>query len=164
MGGNTFNNGLYRIHTFRNSVKWSLLMAEYFKEYANKFYPFGFDWLGRQFCLSGDTVIVFDMATGEIYQMQQSIASFHDENIVDDTDDIMSINLFSSVIELLKLDNLNYTDCLGFKVPLFLGGQDVSNNYELQDMEVYWHLSNQLYHQIKDLPEGTKIGDIKLQG
>ncbi len=162
-GGSSFNNGLYRIHSFKSSMQWSLLIAEYFNQYNHKIYPFSFDWMGRQFCLSisnSNTIYMFDPATGEDFELQQTIYSFHNEDLVNDTDDMLAINLFKKVLAFYKINNIGYNKCMGYKTPLFLGGKDGIENYEIQDMEVYWHITNQLYKQVKDLPGGTKIKNI----
>ena len=31
------------------------------------------------------------------------------------------------------------------------------------DMEVYWDMTDQLWEAVKDLPEGTKIGNISFE-
>lgn len=164
-GGATFDNGLYRVHTFTSSLKWSLLIAEFFNDYSNKIYPFGFDWMGRQFCLrsSGDMLLMFDPATGEAFELEQTISLLHNEDFANDKDGMLSSVLFTNLLHKNGLANIKYNECLGYKVPLFLGGKDEPNNYEVQDLEVYWHIQNQLYKKVKDLPEGTKIGNINLQ-
>lgn len=35
---------------------------------------------------------------------------------------------------------LNYSQCAGYKIPLFLGGSDEFENMEVSDLSVYWHL------------------------
>ncbi len=46
------------------------------------------------------------------------------------------------------------------QAPLFLGGADEVGNLELSDMEVYWDMTSQLWEAVRDLPEGTKIGNV----
>ncbi len=164
-GGVTFNQGLYRIHSFESSIKWALTIADYFNQYQHKIYPFGFDWMGRQFCLgtSGDILYMFDPATGQNFELRQTLTLLHNEDFVNDTDDMLSVNLFKRVLAFYKINSIDYDECLGYKIPLFLGGKDEIENYELQNMEVYWHIENQLYKKTKDLPEGTKIGNIKIE-
>lgn len=164
-GGSTFNNGLYRIHSFASSVQWALIIAEYFNQYQHKIYPFGFDWMGRQFCLStsNDILFMFDPATGGVFELRQTLTLLHDEDFVNDTDDMLSINLFNKALAFYKLSSIGYNECLSYKVPLFLGGKDSIENYELQDVEVYWHIESQLYKKVKGLPEGVKIGNINIE-
>ena len=49
------------------------------------------------------------------------------------------------------------------RIPLFLGGEDSLENMEVSDMEVYWDMTDQLWEAVKDLPEGTKIGNISFE-
>ena len=35
---------------------------------------------------------------------------------------------------------LKHNECAGYKVPLFLNGDDVVDNLEISDMEVYWEI------------------------
>lgn len=164
-GGATFNHGLYRIHSFDSSVKWALIISAYFSQYQHKIYPFGFDWMGRQFCLStsGDILYMFDPGTGQDFEFQQTLTLLHNEDFVKDTDAMLSINLFHNTLAFNKINSIDYNECLGYKVPLFLGGKDEIENCELQNIEVYWHIESQLYKKVKDLPEGTKIGNIKIE-
>ena len=52
--------------------------------------------------------------------------------------------------------------CIGYKKPLFLGGEDVLGNLEPTDMDVYWSVSGQLLAKIRSLPVGTKIDDVRV--
>jgi len=51
----------------------------------------------------------------------------------------------------------NYTQCLGNRKPLFLGGTDELWNMELSDLDVYWHVVGQLVRKTRGLPLGTPI-------
>jgi hypothetical protein len=62
----------------------------------------------------------------------------------------------------LKIQKIPYQECVGYRVPLFLNGKDAVSNQELIDTEVYWETQCQLYNQIKKLPDGTKIGSVKI--
>lgn len=35
---------------------------------------------------------------------------------------------------------LKYNECAGYKIPLFLNGDDIVDNLEVSDMEVYWEI------------------------
>lgn len=165
LGGSTFNKGLYRLHTVESSNIWAKVISEYFEEYSNKLYPFGFDWMGRQFCLQKgtDLLLMFDPATGEDFSFRQTLSLLHNEDFVADTDNMLAEVLFNKIRDFYNIDKLNYDSCLGYKVPLFFGGKDSIENYELQDLEVYWILQSQFYRQSKNLPPGTEIGKIILR-
>ena len=49
IGGVTYNKGLYTIHTFESSLKWSNLISNYFEGFKDEILPFAYDWCGRQF-------------------------------------------------------------------------------------------------------------------
>ena len=43
---------------------------------------------------------------------------------------------------------LKYGRCAGYKIPLFLGGEDIVSNLEDNDMEVYWEIMTQIIAQL----------------
>ena len=50
--------------------------------------------------------------------------------------------------------------CYSYKLPLFLGGQDVVENVEICPIAIHVAFAGGLYRQVKDLPPGTKINKI----
>ncbi|MDY6994763.1 MAG: DUF1851 domain-containing protein, partial [Pseudomonadota bacterium] len=55
-GGATFNEGLYRLHSVQDILKWSQLIEEVFTSYKGRAICFGCDWLGRHFALDKSRV------------------------------------------------------------------------------------------------------------
>jgi hypothetical protein len=53
-------------------------------------------------------------------------------------------------------------ECLSLKHPLVLGGQISPDNFETCDVLVHFSISGQIHRQVKDLPQGTKIGGVKI--
>ena len=51
-----------------------------------------------------------------------------------------------------------------FSTPPALGGEVTVENAEVADLEVHLSLMGQLHRQIADLPEGTPISEIRLEG
>src|SRR5687768_2617031 len=51
-----------------------------------------------------------------------------------------------------------------FRTPPALGGEVTVENAEVADLEVHLSLMGQLHRQIADLPEGTPISEIRLEG
>lgn len=160
-GGDTLNKGLYRIHSFRSSVKWSLLLGEYFMGYQGEIYPFGFDWMGRQFCINKENNIIFmfDPATLEDFKMEMSLSLFHKEELANG---MLAPEYFEQVLLFCSVRAIDFNECLGYKRPFFLGGKDVVENFQKQDLEVYWHMHSEMYNQAKDLPDRTKIEKVKI--
>jgi hypothetical protein len=52
---------------------------------------------------------------------------------------------------------LRFTECAGYKVPLFLGGKDSTSNLEVSNTEVYWSLMGGLRLATRNLEQGTRI-------
>ena len=51
-----------------------------------------------------------------------------------------------------------------WKKPPALGGTLTADNAEVADLEVQLSLMGQLHRQIADLPEGTPISEVRLEG
>jgi hypothetical protein len=105
-------------------------------------------------------ILMFDPATAEDFELNQGLEEFHNKDLVNERESALAENLFHELLKFLRLSEVAYSDCLGYKKPLLLGGTDTTDNYELTDIEVYWEFQRQIYLQTKDLPEGTKIDTI----
>ena len=44
---------------------------------------------------------------------------------------------------------LEHSDCVGYLVPLFLGGEDTIENLEVVEFEVYWSVLSQILEQTR---------------
>src|SRR4051794_31903406 len=72
-GGLSFGGGLYRVHTdaSANAMQEHLHVA--FPEAPRHTKPYGYDWLGRQFCTTADdafaTSLMFEPGTGEVLEI-----------------------------------------------------------------------------------------------
>jgi hypothetical protein len=150
--GSSFNNGLIKIHTLGSSFYWTEIVLTYFKEYSNKCYCFAFDWMGRQFAIGNkngiDIVFMFDCCTGEVFEMEQSINGFFDEDLVDYIEDTLDTNRFESFLNMNNLKKIDFKKCISYKTPLFLGGIDNLTNLEICDLEVNWEINHQIFLKI----------------
>jgi hypothetical protein len=54
-------------------------------------------------------------------------------------------------------------ECFGYKVPPVLGGELEPDNFEPTDLQVHFGILGQIHRQVKDLPPGTPIGEIKIE-
>ena len=79
--------------------------------------------------------------------------------LIDFGNDILDISLYQSWIQNFGR-GLKFDECVGFKKPLFLGGEDRSENYEVYDLTLYWDFSHKIYEELKTLPEGVVIKSI----
>jgi hypothetical protein len=167
--GVAFNSGLYRIHTVDSAKKWNSIVGEAYPKFKNRIMCFSYDWLGRQFALDRERrneegeplVLMMELGTGEALEIPATFLSFHNEELVDYTDAALAENFYYKWLNSAGR-NLSPNECVGYKIPLFLGGEDIISNLEIIDIEVYWGICGQLLNKVKSLPPGTTIKDITI--
>ena len=163
---NSFEKGLFRIHTLGSSFYWTEIVTEYFKKHKGKVYCFAFDWMGRQFAidLKGKNLIyMFDYATGESFIMAQTLNGFFEEDLFTYREDTLLVDLFENFFVKEKRSFLEFDECITFKQPLFTGGEDNIENMEIGDIEVNWEINYQLFCKINKLSNNTLIKDISIE-
>jgi hypothetical protein len=169
LGGLSFNSGLYRLVAPGISSLANEFIAHAFPEFSDRTASFGYDWLGRIFALDSQRlesgspgVLMFEPGTGEAFEIPCELVGFHENELVDDPEPALAASTHAQWLALGGVvPKLN--ECVGYKVPLFLGGKDVLENMELSDLDVYWTLMQQLIRQTRDLPPGTPIGSIEIK-
>jgi hypothetical protein len=133
--------------------------------------PFAVDWLGRHLALDtgrpGDDgeleLLLLDPGAGEALEIPCGFADFHEQELVEHADAALASDFFrawaaANARELpLAVDH-----CVGYRVPLFLGGADVIDNVELTDTSTYWELMAQLRQGTATLTDGTRITDVEI--
>lgn len=55
-------------------------------------------------------------------------------------------------------------ECLSFKHPPILGGQIDPDNIEVSDVAVHFSIAGQIHKQVKDLPPGATINELRFVG
>jgi hypothetical protein len=167
-GGCTFERGLYRVHDRDSSLRGSQWVNEGYPEFQGKLICFGFDWLGRQFALDpfrgsdpDFDVVMLEPGTGEALEVPVAFSAFHDSGLDEFRDACLAPDFFGDWMAMEQRD-LNFSECAGYKVPLFLGGQDTVQNLEVSDMEVYWSLMGGLRMATKHLSPGTSVRGIEI--
>lgn len=142
MGGKSFLNGMYRIFNEKSIAKWNDIVEKSFPKYKNRINVFGYDWLGRIFALNkvSNTVLLFEPGTGEVFDIPTNIVDFHNVEIVESHEDCLLSEYFDEWFEANNNYILPVNKCVGYKVPLFLNGEDDIENLEISDMEVYWEI------------------------
>jgi hypothetical protein len=55
-------------------------------------------------------------------------------------------------------------ECFGYVTPPVLGGEIEPDNFEPTDLQVHFGILGQIHRQVQDLPPGTPIGDIQIEG
>ncbi|MBC8060375.1 MAG: DUF1851 domain-containing protein [Clostridiaceae bacterium] len=155
--GNLFGKGLYRLHKDDNIKKWNEIVLEAFPEFKGRIQCFGCDWLGRQFSLDKSRIvdgipqiIMFEPDTGEVLEIPCNFIQFHNDEIPNYHDACLASEFFNNWMSMNKT-MLTEQECVGYKVLLFLGGNDTVENLEISDMEVYWSICGQLIKKTKGL-------------
>ncbi|MGO4592122.1 T6SS immunity protein Tdi1 domain-containing protein [Paenarthrobacter sp. 2TAF44] len=166
-GGCTLNGGLYRVHGASSSKAASVMIREAYPELYFPIVPFGFDWLGRQFILDlrrpekDPEMLCLEPGTGWILEIPIPFSSFHDSELVQDPDGSLLTTFFSDWRKK-NPEDLQFDECAGYTVPLFLGGADEVHNLELSNIEVYWSVTGQLRTATKDLPRGAHVDGVQI--
>ena len=106
-------------------------------------------------------VLLLEIGTGQLLQVPVPFSRFHDEELVEQTEAALA----KSFYERWRASGgaaPGLTRCVGYRVPLFLGGADEVTNLELSDLDVYWSLTGQLRPQAQGLQPGTTITGVGL--
>jgi hypothetical protein len=151
--------GLLRLVGAREGQLASEFIREGFPEFAARAVPFAIDWIGRVVAVDqarSPSLLLVEPGSADVFEIDESFADFFNIDVVDDPDTFLAADLFA-VWEAAGGHVPGVGECVGFKVPLFLGGAGDLANLELADLEVYWSFSAQLRAQTKGLPPGTRI-------
>lgn len=152
LGGNSYNRGLLKIHTFESLHKWTEKLKTYFKEEIADFdlYCFASNWQGNMYCINyaNTKIVYFDPATVEFFEADFSIQEFFDEVLPGDEYDILFEDYFEEAKKYLKIKSVPFAKSIGHKVFLHLGGEDDVRNLEIIDTEVLWELQIQTSNRI----------------
>ncbi|MCX6852177.1 MAG: DUF1851 domain-containing protein [Verrucomicrobia bacterium] len=169
LGGQTFNHGVFRVFRADQIPAAVQDMESMFPQYRGRLVPFAFDWLGRHFAMdlaSGENghphILLLEVGVGEAMIIPVPVVEFFNVELVEYADDALAVPFWKKWRDLNPAD-LAFTDCVGYKVPLFLGGADVVSNLEVNDMSVYVELCGQLRTQIQKLPQGQAIGNVSIK-
>jgi hypothetical protein len=163
-GGASFRHGLYRIVRAEDVACWNARVSLGFPEFTGRITCFGYDWQGSAFAVDSQRleqdqpgVLLFEPGTGQALEIPSNLETFHDVLVVEDPDAALAANIY--VEDWLEAGGSQpaYDQCIGYKKPLFLGGEDDISNQELSDLEVYWHIMGQVIAKVKGLPPGTPV-------
>ena len=146
----------YREITKEDISNWNERVGNTFPEFKNGIQCFGFDWVGRAFAIdnrknseSFSQVLLFDVASNEVLVIPVDKRDFHEKQLVDNSEAVLEISLYE---KWLKKGGKRpeYNECIGFKVPFFLGGKAELKNLEISDIDVYWEITGQVIQQVFD--------------
>lgn len=156
LGGVSFAGGLYRVLPAQAVRTWTETAAAAFPDLRGRVTVFGADWSGRLFAAdahrvddSGEQrVLVLDPGTGQVHESPSTVAEMHTWELLEQPHALLQQPGYEKW--RLAADDeqpLSPHECVGYSVPLFLGGEDDPSNQERTDLDVYWHLTGQLLAQ-----------------
>jgi len=164
----TFANGLYRIMKPEEVPKWTKIASDAFPNFRDRILCFSSDWLGRIFALNQTNtvagqchILMLEPGTGLALEIPVTFDDFHNSELVDFANEALAVQFYHDWLHHGGAPP-EFGECVGYQIPLFLGGKDVIENLEVIDMHVYWTLTAQLLAKTRSLPDGTKISEIRL--
>jgi hypothetical protein len=158
--GATLESGLLRFH---NENSYTLVINDVRARYGDGFRPFCFDWMGRQLALTtaGDTAVL-DIGWNDVLVADVSLAEFFGAVLEEEGEDLVRADLWDEW-RLEDAVALEFDECVGYKVPIFLGGADATANLERTNLGVYWGITSQLAIGVAGLPDGTSVGRVEIE-
>ncbi|MBN8816614.1 MAG: DUF1851 domain-containing protein [Sphingomonas sp.] len=161
-------DGAYRLHRTEDIARYTALAAAAFPTFAKRITCFGSSWLGCQFATDearitrGERqILLLEPGTGEALEIPAGLDTFHTGELVEQPDAVAAYGFFNTW-RSAGGETPRYDQCVGYRKPLFLGGEDEISNLELSDFEVYWHISAQIIEKVRGLPTGTRINNISI--
>lgn len=152
LGGIAIERGLYRVHVARSATAADLLVAEMFPEYGGRIRCVGFDWLGRQLAadlplpVDDPPVLLFEPGSGRVFEAPTPLSEFHDRGLIEVREEALAVAFYLEWRSANPgMDQLDFSQCVGFRIPLFLGGEGSTPNLEVTALDFYWTLSGQLW-------------------
>ena len=135
LGGTQYGDGLFTSFSNADVEKWTAITEDAYPGLKGKIKPLREARKGQ--------VLMLEIGTGMALEIPCTLEEFLDEEIILCTDACLAKSFYE---EWRSLGNPApaYSQCVGYKVPLFLGGVDDATNLEISDMEVYWGLMSQL--------------------
>jgi hypothetical protein len=168
--GVTFDAGLYRIHDASSGPAGQQLIAECFPRFAPRVRVFAFDWSGNQYALDNSRKVgadaqvkMFEISTGSVFDIPATLVEFHNDLLPSDKNVPLGKDFYQEWRQYAGVkDTLEFSQCVGHNISLFLGGSDTVENLGATDLEVYWSLTGRLRTKTADLPLGTKITGVDI--
>lgn len=144
-------NGLFNIFRKEDINKWSGIVKNTYLECDTEVSVFGYDWLGRIFAIDKNEekrILIFEIGTADILEVNCDFLEFLNEEIPLYNEACFATSFYIKWLCKKKIPVI-YGRCIGYKVPLFVGGKDVIRNLEDSDLEVYWYILSELKERIE---------------
>jgi hypothetical protein len=158
-----YNNGIYTIISREEANTLLPLVESVFTGVSGNVDLFAVDWMGRIFATDAATpdengslvVICLDLAGPTGFYTDANFENFHNHIMVNRQESIFEMKQYR---EWMKSNSPpgDGVSCVGYKIPLFMGGKDEVENLELSDRSVYLHLLAQMSRAVNSPSEEDK--------
>ena len=157
-------NGIYTIVTRKESTILTKMVEAVFPMAGGKIAVYAVDWMGRLFSTDtgildskgAATITCFDLAEPSSFTTDKNFEDFHNITAIDMMAELFNLEQYSQWIAKNDPPD-DGTSCIGYMIPLFIGGQDSQDNMEKMDRSVYLHTLCELWHSANKLPQGTIV-------
>lgn len=112
----------------------------------------------------GDSLVVYfiDVVSGTIEAVATNGTEF--QALLEDVAFVTEKMYPHRIIDLREAGlTLGQHEVYSHRQPLVLGGEDDIDNCEATDVSVHLSIHGQIHQQVKDLPPGTQITDVKIE-
>ena len=164
LGGGGVVNGVYRVLCPEKAELWAAFIIAVFPHFSGRILPFGYDWLGRFYCLDFDRhqdntplVLLFSHLTNEVLEVPVGLLEFHNVTLVQQKEPALEVAMFRAFLGEHQLSGLPYGQCADLTVPLYLGGAYSADNMKVVDLSTSWDIAAQLVAQTSALAEGERV-------
>ncbi|PRH80190.1 hypothetical protein C6N75_05630 [Streptomyces solincola] len=156
--GRTLAHGLLRFHTPASAQESYAACVRLAKGIDGRYFPFAFDWAGRELLAGADGVVVVDPARGLATATGLDLDAWCAAAAEEDGDPFGAAD-FRAWRETYPgdPDPLGFDEAVGYRTPLLLGGEDDLANRERTDRRAYFDDCVAIARQVRKLPEGTVI-------
>lgn len=131
LGGVSLSGGLYRVFDADGVADWSATAAESFPAFEGRVTVFAADWLGRLFAADAarrdkegsEIVLMLEPGTGEVLEIPCTVEAVHTAELLEAADALVAAGFYEEWrAESEDTAPLDHSECVGYRVPLFLGG------------------------------------------
>ncbi len=127
---------------------------------------FGVDWLGRLVGVdrrpgrpSGSEVVRLEPGYGELALPDGTVEDFIFGHLIEGYNDTLTAGFYEQWLAG-RSGGLAPEQCLGYRRPPILGGDDDLDNLEVIDLQVYVSISGQLVSQTSSIPDGAVVDGV----
>jgi hypothetical protein len=152
------------LYSWNSSEGWT----DTWTKFKERLFVFAYDWLGRQIAfdreriVSGELMVsILEPGTGEVLEVPTNFVEFIEGELIEYHEAALASNFYKEWRDSGgSIPELN--QCIGYKIPLFLGGTDTVDNLEIIDLDVYVTLCGALFEETLSLSPGQKVSEIEI--